>query len=378
LQKKHLPLHLVINNSINQCAAEWDRLLPDGHLLSSHHLKAFEQANIADINCYYVQVWQNNKNIGRLYIQWFSLQHKHIRFGTALTAGACVARCLLPAQMPVLVCGHLFRIHYPGFYFSNPAHESLVFEAIQTFINQQKMGKPVGILIKDCEHVFARQSCQWRGYRYFDGDVTMEIVRKSQWHSFQDYLASLNKNYRQRARKIKQAFDPICTRLLNEAEIIANANQLCQLYLNVVEKQTIKLGIVNGNYFVELKRDLGDHFECHALYAGEKMVGFYTFIFYATDMETHFIGLDYEANEQYKLYFNILFAGIEKMIEKKLNKLELGRTARLAKANTGAVPKQVINYIWLRNRVANWALRYYLQRFNKNENKNIQQRNPFK
>ena len=66
------------------------------------------------------------------------------------------------------------------------------------------------------------------------------------------------------------------------------------------------------------------------------------------------------------------------MIEGRFEKLELGRTARDAKANTGALPRQVFNYIKVKNPLADITLRHFLNRFNKAENKNLSNRNPFK
>ena len=108
------------------------------------------------------------------------------------------------------------------------------------------------------------------------------------------------------------------------------------------------------------------------------MVGFYTFIFYAKEMETHYIGLDYEANKKYNLYFNILFAGVKKMIQREDNKMELGRTAREAKANLGARPKQIFNYIKVSNPFVKVTLNYFLKKFNQAENNPKTNRNPLK
>jgi hypothetical protein len=146
----------------------------------------------------------------------------------------------------------------------------------------------------------------------------------------------------------------------------------------VVNKQTIKLGTINTNYFYNLKNTLQDKFEFHGLYLDDKMVGFYTYIFYEKEMETHYIGLDYDINHTHNTYFALLFLGVKKLIERGFTTLELGRTAKEAKANLGAVPKQIYNYIYIKNRFANMALQLILKRFNKEENSKELNRNPFK
>lgn len=337
---------------------------------------AFEKAAVDDIETSYVFVFEKSKLIGLLYLQQFCFQHKHLNFGNGSATTAKLIKCFLPGKLSILVCGHLFRINFQGFYFKEPAHRQLVFDAIKIFTKQTQ--NPAGIIIKDCNEVFVEQSCKPWGYRFFNGDVTMEIERRKHWNNFDDYIKDLQKNYRQRAKKIIASFSNIETRQLNAEEIKNNAASIEQLYWNVVNKQTIKLGTVNAAYFYELKNDLKDNFEFYALSAHGKMIGFYTFIFYNAEMETHFIGLDYDANTEYKTYFNILFAGIEKMIARKFNKLELGRTARDAKANAGALPRQVFNYIKVKNPLGDITLRHFLNRFNKAENINLTKRNPLK
>lgn len=369
-------IHISTTKNIAACAGPWDSLLPEGHHLRSCHLLAFEKAATDDIETRYVQVFAKDRLIGVLYLQQFSFQHKHLNFGNGNTSIARLIKYLLPQKIPLLICGHLFRINFQGFYFKDAAHRELVFDAIKLFVKEQ--GKPSGIIVKDCNDVFIEQSCRFWGYRFFSGDVTMEIVRRKNWNRFDDYINDLHKNYRQRAKKIIAAFAGVETKQLNAAEIKNNEAAIEQLYWNVVNKQTVKLGTVNIAYFYELKNDLQDNFEFYALYVHGKMIGFYTFIFYPAEMETHFIGLDYEANTKHKVYFNILFAGIAKMTEKQLGKLELGRTARDAKANAGALPRQVFNYIKVKNILADIALRYFLNRFNKAENINLTKRNPLK
>lgn len=369
-------LQVIITNTIAAIAKDWDDLLPGDHHLQSRHLQAFENAGIDDVENNYVQVLSNNKLIGVLYLQQFCFQHKHLNFGNGSAITAKLIKCLLPQKLSILVCGHLFRINYQGFYFKDPAHRELVFDCIKLFTKQK--GKPAGIMVKDCNDVFVEQNCKPWGYRFFNGDVTMEMPGRKEWNKFDDYINDLQKNYRQRAKKIISAFAGIEIQQLNAAAIKKNAAAIEQLYWNVVNKQTIKLGTVNAAYFYELKKDLEDNFEFYALYAGGKMIGFYTFIFYEKEMETHFIGLDYEANSRYKTYFNILFIGIKKMIEGKYDKIELGRTARDAKANAGALPRQVFNYIKVKNPLADITLRYFLNRFNKVENSGLTKRNPLK
>jgi hypothetical protein len=373
-----LKINITIAKHISECLNPWDDFLPAHHHLKSRHLLAFENAKIEDVENNYVQIFLKDKSIGLLYLQQFTFKHKHLNFNQQQTFKSKFIQFVLPAQLPLLICGHLFRVDFQGFYFKNQAHEMLVFDAIELFIQHNKSNKPSGIIIKDCEAPFVEQKAEFFKYHFFNGDVTMELSRRPHWLCFDDYLKDLNKNYLQRAKKIIKSFAVIEKKELTAAQIIEQAGVIEKLYWNVVNKQTIKLGTVNAAYFYELKNDLQQNFEFHGLYQNNVMVGFYTFIFYNGAMETHYIGMDYEANKTYKLYFNILFLSTQKMIEQQYNKLELGRTAREAKVNLGALPKQIFNYIKVKNPIIKITVYYFLKRFNKAANHNLVERSPLK
>jgi hypothetical protein len=373
-----LKITITIAKQISECSSLWNDFLPLQHHLKSRRLQAFENAKIEDVESNYLQVFLRDKLIGLVYLQQFTFKHKHLNFSQQQTFKSKLIQFVLPAQLPLLICGHLFRIDFQGFYFKSKAHEVLVFDAIELFIEQSKTNKPCGIIIKDCEAPFVEQKAAFFKYHFFNGDVTMELSRRLHWLNFDDYLKDLNKNYLQRAKKIIKSFAEIERRELTAAEIIEQTLAIENLYWNVVNKQTIKLGTVNAKYFYELKNDLQQNFEFHALYQNNVMVGFYTFIFYDGEMETHYIGLDYEANKTYKLYFNILFLSTQKMIELQFNKLELGRTAKEAKVNLGALPKQIFNYIKAKNLIVKITVYYFLKRFNKAANHNLIERSPLK
>lgn len=373
-----MKITLTIENKISACSDLWDQFLPAGHHLKSRHLQAFENAAIDQVQTFYLQVMLKDKLIGLVYLQQYPFNHRLIKNNGQNAFLLRCARLLLPAELPVLVCGHLFRIDFQGFYFEKPAQLFLVFDAISLFIQQDKKNTPAAIIIKDCMEFFSTNEYKNFGYRFFDGDVTMELIKRGHWKTFDDYQKDLNKNYLQRAKKIIRAFEGIDRRELNANEIIAQANQIEQLYHQVVYKQSFQLGTVNAQYFYELKKDLQQRFEFHGLYLSGRMVGFYTFIFYEHNMETHFIGLDYEANKNYMLYFNILFLSTQKMIELNYHKLELGRTAKETKLNLGALPKQIFNFIKVNNPLLKFVMNCYLNQLNTMNYKPLQERNPLK
>ncbi len=356
----------------------WDDFLPEGHHLKTRHLLPLENAQVPDIENKYVQIFLKDKLIGLAYLQLFKFAHSNLNFDNPSGFQCRAIKFILPKKLYLLICGNLFRINFQGFYFKNEQHNHFVFDAIELFLQQNRTLKPSGIIIKDCKEVFVEEKYAASKYHFFNGDVTMEITRRPHWNTFEDYLNDLTKKYVKRAKKIMQAFEGVVTKELSAVEILENAAAIDKLYWHVVNKQQVRLGTVNAAYLHELKLDLDERFELHAVYVNDIMIGFYTYIFYTNEMETHYIGLDYRYNDMHKTYFNILFLSVQKMIERKFEKLELGRTAKEAKANLGAFPKQIFNYVKVKNAFAKIALRYFLNRFNRSENQKQLERSPLK
>jgi len=373
-----LTISINCESKISACKDLWDDFLPETHHLKQRHLLQLEKANIPDIENYYLQIFLEKKLIGLAYLQLFRFNHTHLNFSSPQTIQSRLIKLFLPRSLHLLICGNLFRINFQGFYFKNEQHNAFIFEAIKLFTRQNRELKPYGIIVKDCAEIFLEEKYANSKYHFFNSDVTMEITRRQHWKTFDDYLNDLTRKYFKRAKKIIQAFEAVQTKELNPAEILEHAAEIDRLYLNVVDKQTIKLGIVNATYLYELKVDLEQDFELHAIYLNNIMIGFYSYIFYKNEMETHYIGLDYHYNNIHKTYFNILFLSVQKMIERKYDKLELGRTAKEAKANLGAIPKQIFNYVKINNPLAKIALQYYLKKFNQSENHLQSERSPLK
>ncbi len=365
-----------IVNTLSELNSDWDAFLPQHHHLLIKNLGIVEYAQLNNLQYRYVYAYKNNTLIGIAYFQLFNFNYTHINFKQENCLKSKFVQFILPKKLPLLICGNLFRINQQGFYFANVKNNDLIFEAIDA-IKKSFPKKPCGILLKDCIAPITESLLKKFKFNFFSSDVTMEFTNNN-WQGFDDYLKALTKKYRKRAVKILDHFSPITIRELDTDEIIANQKNIDLLYWNVVNKQTIKLGTINTTYFYNLKTILKDKFEFHALYLDDKMVGFYTYIFYENQMETHYIGLDYAVNHSHNTYFGLLFLGAKKMIEKGFTTLELGRTAKEAKANIGAAPKQIYNYISIKNRIANMALQLILKRFNSEENDKEINRNPFK
>jgi hypothetical protein len=90
-----------------------------------------------------------------------------------------------------------------------------------------------------------------------------------------------------------------------------------------------------------------------------------------------YIGFDYEKNNTYQLYFNILFFAIEQAIALKKEKLVLGRTALDAKARLGCRPHYLQTFLYVKNGLVRNRVLQIQQKAAANEGE-WEQRHPFR
>ncbi len=166
---------------------------------------------------------------------------------------------------------------------------------------------PHAILIKDWNQEI---DASWVGqfnFSLWSPDLTMKLDINPSWRSFEDYVMALRHRYAQRARKARKTIRCITRKELSLSEIEAYAPNLEWLYMEVVKRKTIRLMLVNEQYFVQMKRTYGDCFRIYGYLFEKGLIGFSSSILHEEQWELHYIGIDYAFNERYWLYFNMLF-----------------------------------------------------------------------
>ena len=163
----------------------------------------------------------------------------------------------------------------------------------------------------------------------------------------------------------------------NEERIIANKLKINALYRNIADKSSFNLVDLNEDYFIEMKRQLGDKFRFFGYYTeGGELVGFFTTIQNGDVLEAHFLGYDESLNHSHQIYLNFLFEIIKNGIENKSKSIVFARTAHEIKSSVGAEAHDMYLYMKHENPIINRLLLYFLKILSPRED--WQPRQPFK
>ncbi len=215
------------------------------------------------------------------------------------------------------------------------------------------------------------------GYNEFQVEPNFIMPINSNWHSFEHYLEALSSKYRVRAKRAFKKLQGIEKKEFNEERIIANKLKINALYRNIADKSSFNLVDLNEDYFIELKRQLGDKFRFFGYYTeGSELVGFFTTIQNGQVLEAHFLGYDESLNHSHQIYLNFLFDIIKNGIENKSKSIVFARTAHEIKSSVGAEAHDMYLYMKHENPIINRLLPYFLKILSPRED--WQPRQPFK
>lgn len=368
--------------SFREVASEWREILPVNHHLQCRDIEALEATMPDDIAFKYVNIYQNGELIGVMYLQCLNFNSKHYNHGVLDRPFVKHLKSyILGKSADILICGNIFRVNFQGFYFRDKAKRELIFDCLNLYRQEMKPEKNFcGMLVKDCSREFKTTQYTCHGFKAFSQDLTMEMGIRENWQTFEDYLNDLSRKYRQRASKIIKSAEPLELRDLSIEELETEKDRINELYMNIVRKQTLAMGILKSDYFIQMKNGLGDGFKVFGYYKDGKLLAFSSHIYYfpKSEMEIHYIGIDYQYNNEYNLYFNLLFDGIKTAIGYRFKTIEMGRTAREAKANAGAYAVENFNYVWVRGGIFRWALDSMGKWFENGLGEDWKKRQPFK
>ena len=290
---------------------------------------------------------------------------------------------ILPNKKPlkILISGNTFVSGEHGILIKKNQNKKIIIKelakAILHFVNANKKLKIDAFLLKDFRNKSLFISNELRDYNYHPFSVEQNMMLKldENWHVFEDYLASMKTKFRVKARKAFLRSTNIKIENVTPENIDIQLPKMTALYKKVVDNADFNLGNFNLNSFKDLKKNLGNNYILKTYWLEDNIVGFISGVINQKSLDAHFVGINYELNKEHAIYQRMLYDYIEIGIEKKLNRINFGRTASEIKSSVGAVPQDLTMYIRHKKSITNKILKLFLQRIQPTP---FQQKFPFK
>lgn len=348
---------------------DWNEVIgTTNYFFQIPYLKLIEQCSNVSLRCRYVLIYKNLKPCGIIYFQLTDF--KANTFGQLLESEIQEVQSkrlkLFEKYLQskeeedvlfrMLTCGNNLISGEYGFLKNNRIKDEEFYKVLCTIIKtisseEDLRGKISAVLIKDFYKPIKtiEKSTAFKG-QSFSVEPNLVLEFPEGVKTLEEYILLFSKKYRNRAKSILKLRQEFEIKLLTASEIEKHQNEIYKLYENVYNRAKFKLLKLPKNYFYESKVIFEDKFLFKAFFNSGKLVGFSTWFEINKDaLETHYIGLDYEVNENLNLYQNILYDYIDAGIRAGVKAINFGRTAAEIKTTIGAKPKDLICYIQPQN-----------------------------
>ncbi|WP_242083632.1 GNAT family N-acetyltransferase [Aestuariivivens sediminis] len=378
-----------IYKSYDELPEHWNQLGGHDLFLQTPYLKALEQATPKNMQCFYMGVFKNEDLVGIAIIQHVRLYLKEMFRKTPASRLRAVLRDMVSRGLKgqVLVVGNLTHTGQHALCFdaneiTQADYFELIFKGLQDLTRDIKKteNKTIrAIIVKDffIEDPIIEDPGIFRRHKLNQVKVqpNMMLFVDDRWLTMEDYIADLNKKYRDRYKRARRKFNGIIVKELDIETIQKNSKVLHQLYLNVSNNARFNTFVLPENHFYSLKLQLKSNFRVYGYFLDQTLVGFYTLILNGKHLETYFLGYDAEHQYPNQLYLNMLYDMLEFGIENRFSTIVYARTAMAIKSSVGAKPIPMVMYLKHTNPILN-AMLYPVFKL-MNPTQNWKERHPF-
>lgn len=370
-------------NSVDDIAmAHWDALACGNNIYyTPEFLKAFESAN-PDINFKYILIFNDKDEVVAFAnTQIVSISIKTITKNIKMSAGLKrqINRFFSDSHIYIMFCGNVFLSGEYGTFLKEGADKIDTFKGIANAVTKlaKSTKKLHGVFVKDFKTESLYITDYLKGFNYAPMKVepNMIITLEPEWQSFDDYKNALKSKYRVKANKADKKSAAMVARRFTDADVATHKDALQKLYENTIANANFNAQVLNLNTYTNLKAIYHDQFIVKGYFLNDQLVGFLSAMVNQTNLDAHFIGIDYSLNKEYAIYPRILNDYVRLGIEHGSSRINLGRTASEIKSTLGAKPEELMCYFRHKRALPN----YFIKPMARNVKiKSFKQHQPFK
>jgi predicted N-acyltransferase len=354
-----------IHNTTKTLPKKWDTLATTNIFLSTAYLKALAIGAPKNMTNHYIALFNNTELIGIALSQFIDLSQVS-SFGERDNCFKTKIRKVIFKNFcaNVLFIGNNMLTGQNAYSFS-PA---IAIEESALLLN--KAAKELRkILLKkglnthltvfkdfDKQQSKAFEQSALQSYFKFTTQPNMIFNINPNWNTMEDYIAALNKKYRDQYKRVRKKSDGIIKRKMALDEIILYNDRIHELYMTVAKNAPFNTFYLPEKHFEILKYELKDHFLFYGYFIGEELIGFNTLFKNGNDIDTYFLGYDHNHQKDKMLYLNMLYDMIGYSINKGYQHIIMARTALEIKSSVGATPLAMYGFIQHRNKFIDWNI----------------------
>ena len=363
----------------------WNEVAIENKFLQKNYLSVLEKSAPVNMQCFYIGIFEKNELIGVALAQFLDL-NKLTSFGERDKCLKTTIRNFIFRNFAshVLFIGNNMITGQNGYSFSKEMDFACISKIMNDCANELKdyfgkQGKKIHIVsFKDFYEKCAEElkKHEFKNYHEFNIQPNMIFNLQNRWKSFDEYINSFTKKYRDQYKRARKKFDSVIVKELTITDVESENDRIYNLYYHVAKNAPFNTFFLSKNHFETFKKQCDNRFKIYGYYFENKLVGFHTILVNGKVLETYFLGYDETVQKDKMLYLNMLYNMTQFGIENNFEKILFGRTAMEIKSSIGAEPIYMSGFIYHTNKLIN---KYIDKLFDRLEPKvTWQQRHPFK
>jgi Acetyltransferase (GNAT) domain len=156
--------------------------------------------------------------------------------------------------------------------------------------------------------------------------------------NFDKFCAALRSHYRYKIHRSQRKFANSGFRVshFQGAEALPYyTDEVHRLYLAVRGRAEVQFETLPAEFFRQLAAQCGDSVRLTAVFKGPRIVAFSWGILLGHAYQNVFVGLDYELNNEYDSYFNLMASDLDRALRLGAQEIQMGQTADDFKSRLG-------------------------------------------
>jgi hypothetical protein len=249
-----------------------------------------------------------------------------------------------------LYCGQPISLGQKGIFFTSNARRNEILAELDNLMSKLARQEKAKFIVHkeyDENDIKDFNSLCERGYKQAES-LEMHFFNEP-FTNFDHYLLNLNSKYRydirRSLRKMKRAGLTIVR--WTDPETIENlyTNELHELYRAVANNSENRLEILPVAFFHELTRQFPGKVALTGLVRDGQILAFNWSITADSKYQFLFCGIDYRFNNEFDLYFNLMYAELDYALQSQSKEIKIGQTAPHFKTRLGCIQRSVHFYI---------------------------------
>jgi hypothetical protein len=172
---------------------------------------------------------------------------------------------------------------------------------------------------------------------------------KPAFPDFAHYCAALSSNYRKSVNRSTRKLKPAGA----EVKVFTDSDEILRvytpevhaLYYQMVGKAEVNIELLPIEFFRQLTSRLKGHVELVTIIKEDRIIAIGWCLNVGSAFHLMYAGLDYQLNRELDLYFNLMYASLDRALRSGAAKIHVGQTASAFKARLGCHAESLYGYI---------------------------------